>query len=67
MAQKLEELSKEDFYKLKSTGMLWEIFPNAPEFYEGIRRMRCSGCTSTTVGVCKLGDMEPSCLGTKGE
>lgn len=43
MGQKLEDMSKEDFYKLKATGMLWELFPDAPEFYEGIRRMRCTG------------------------
>lgn len=37
MTNDLKKLSKEDFEILKSTGMLWEIFPDAPEFYEDIK------------------------------
>jgi len=37
MSKKLNELTKEEFEKLKLSGMLWELFPEAPEFYEDIK------------------------------
>jgi hypothetical protein len=29
----LESLTEEEFYELKETGMLWELYPDAPERY----------------------------------
>jgi len=37
MTNNLKDLSKEDFELLKESGMLWEIFPDAPEFYEEVK------------------------------
>lgn len=34
----LEDLTEEQFEILKSTGMLWEIFPDAPDVYSKIER-----------------------------
>lgn len=31
---KLEELSEQDFNALKEVGLLWELYPNAPEIYD---------------------------------
>lgn len=36
---KLHELSKEEFNMLKNIGMLWEFYPEAPEFWEDIQKM----------------------------
>ena len=36
MKKKLSKLTKEEFEKLKSTGMLWEIYPDAPDTFERI-------------------------------
>jgi len=34
----LKELTEKDFYSLKASGMLWEIYPEAPEFYSEIKK-----------------------------
>ena len=36
MKKDLKSLSKKEFEQLKKSGMLWEIYPDAPEFYEEI-------------------------------
>ena len=32
-----KKLTKEEFEKLKASGMLWEFYPEAPEFFEDIK------------------------------
>jgi len=36
MKRDLKSLNKKEFEQLKELGMLWEIYPDAPEFYEEI-------------------------------
>lgn len=38
MTKKLEELSEEEFNLLRSTGLLWEIFPEAKDTYHNTRK-----------------------------
>jgi hypothetical protein len=45
--RKLKDLTKEEFNILKCMGFLWELYPEAPEFYEEIRssvRCNCRYC-----------------------
>lgn len=35
--KKLEELNKREFNGLKKSGILWELFPKAPEFFEDLK------------------------------
>lgn len=37
-SMKLNQITKRDFDELKKWGMLWEFYPDAPEFYEEIKR-----------------------------
>ena len=37
--KKLSELSETDFERLKASGMLWEFYPEAPEFYKEIQKV----------------------------
>lgn len=41
MKRSIEDLTKLEFENLKESGLLWEIFPEAPEFWHEIR------CTSS--------------------
>lgn len=36
---KLENLTINEFKKLKSTGLLWEIYPEAPEFWRESKKI----------------------------
>jgi hypothetical protein len=36
--KKLSDLTKNQFDGLKECGMLWELYPNAPEMYEDIKK-----------------------------
>jgi len=33
---KLKDLSREEFELLKASGMMWELYPDAPDVYEDI-------------------------------
>lgn len=37
MEKDIKVLTEEEFNSLKASGMLWEIFPEAPEFYREIK------------------------------
>lgn len=36
--KKLTDLTIIEFNELKDSGMLWEFYPNAPEFYDEIKQ-----------------------------
>ena len=38
MKKDLKKLTKKEFELLKSSGMLWEIYPEAPDVYEKIEK-----------------------------
>ena len=44
MRKEIEELTREEWDKLKSTGMLWELYPEAPDTYEHIGYDMCPDC-----------------------
>lgn len=35
--RKLQSLSEDEFYRLKALGMLWEIYPESPEFFNELK------------------------------
>jgi hypothetical protein len=37
MKKTLDQLTKKEFEALKESGMLWEFYPEAPEFHREIR------------------------------
>ena len=41
MSKLLRELSETEFNRLKDVGMLWKIYPNAPESYLEVAREEC--------------------------
>ena len=43
MYPSLQELSKEKFYELKASGALYKMYPNAPQYYQEVRRSACTG------------------------
>lgn len=36
--KKLSDLTELQFNSLKNIGLLWEFFPDSPEFYENIKK-----------------------------
>ena len=51
----LSSLSKEEFELLRASGMMWEIYPDAPDVYENIVRIEDN--------IVYTGDNEPTDLG----
>lgn len=49
MKIKLEELTETEFKLLKNNGLLWEVYPEAPEFYEDIKRQDSEFCICAAV------------------
>lgn len=47
MKKPLSELTKSDYETLKLTGLLWEIYPDAPDTYEGIMSKHDEGLKHT--------------------
>ena len=44
MKKELVDFTKEEWNTLKSTGMLYELYPDAPDTYEHIGENKCEDC-----------------------